>query len=110
MHFNIICLSALEYGKWNKQCLMLEMDFSASDALIDPGLSWIKSVLYDKLQNYGCEAVRLKQKGLTVSVCRYFVPLTHVITLLQPRQQVAASRDPNVVSSQEEEDDIAKGL
>jgi hypothetical protein len=32
------------------------------------------------------------------------------ITLLQSRQQVAVSRDPNVVSSQQEEDDIAKGM
>ena len=37
-------------------------------------------------------------------------PADHMITLLQPRQQAAASLDPNVVSSQEEEDAIAKGL
>jgi hypothetical protein len=40
----------------------------------------------------------------------YFVLLTQMISFLQPRQQAAVSRDPNVVSSQEEEDDIAKGL
>jgi hypothetical protein len=79
VHFNIIRQSTLGYGKWNKQCLMLEMDFSACDDLIDPGKSWIKSVLYDKLQNYGREAGRLKQKGPIVNmcpVCCYFVLLT----------------------------------
>jgi len=30
--------------------------------------------------------------------------------LLQPKSKVVVSKDPNVVSSQEEEEDVAKGL
>lgn len=56
----------------------------------DPQLNLIPS-LYAKLKQEGMDFTATSEGG-------------------KPRQQAAASRDPNVVSSQEEEDDIAKAI